>query len=443
MVWASLTLTVLSVASALYVPVLAGQEQNPAAGQAAGAQAAGAPKQPAWKSRAEYDAFQAIVAATDPNKRIQAAQAFLKAYPSSDFKDTADVAMMNSYRQLNNIPQAMDAAKNALQTNPNNLDAMNFLSFVFPFVYKDTDPNKQQELQNAETTAKHGLEVLQGVQKPAGVSDDQFNTQLKQIRATFNGAVGFAALQQKNYADAIKYFTSATQDNPADAYNTYRLGLAYYYSQPPDYNNAMWYLARSVSLAKAPNSGAQASDLQKFFNQVYVSRHGSDQGEQDVLTQAAASATPPQGFNVTPAPKHTHTGNQAVDAFYDMEDALRVGGEQATQAFQQLKGQPLEMSGKVISVDPSPSGSVVKLAATPESQQASTPDVQVDVAQPGAKNLKPGTLVRFKGTIADFSATPFSITLNPGSINQEDLDAAASATPAPAKHTPTHRRPAH
>ena len=67
-------------------------------------------KQPQWKSREEYDAFNAMATEKDPNKRISLAEAFLQKYASSDFKDSAYVVEMQTYVQLNQNDKAVEAA---------------------------------------------------------------------------------------------------------------------------------------------------------------------------------------------------------------------------------------------------------------------------------------------------------------------------------------------
>ena len=93
-----------------------------------------------WKSRDEYDAFNAMATEKDPNKKISLAEAFLQKFSNSDFKDGAYVVEMQTYQQLNQADKAVEAGHKALEANPDNLDALRFLSFVFPFVYKADDP---------------------------------------------------------------------------------------------------------------------------------------------------------------------------------------------------------------------------------------------------------------------------------------------------------------
>src|SRR5262249_33720600 len=154
-----------------------------------------------------------MVKEQDANKRIAAAEAFLQKYGgTSDFKDQAYQVEMGTYQQLGNSDKAIDAGEKAGQANPDNIGALNYLSFAFPFTFKADDAQKDTKLAQAESHAKHGLEVLQKIQKPAGVSDDQFNQQVKAFRANFNNSIGFAALQRKNYADALTSLKAAAED---------------------------------------------------------------------------------------------------------------------------------------------------------------------------------------------------------------------------------------
>jgi len=75
-----------------------------------------------------------------------------------------------------------------------------------------------------------------------------------------------------------------------------------------------------------------------------------------------------------------------------------------------------------------------------------TYDVELkDATQADAKYLSKGDPVRFQGTISAYVTAPtFVLTLDPGTINQEDLDSAKAkaqekkpAKPAPRKRT-TH-----
>jgi len=406
---------------------------------------AGTAKQPQWKSREEYDAFQAILSKKDPTQMAAAADAFLQKYPNSDFRDQADLAKLQAYQQLNQSDKAMEAARDALKANPNNLPALNYLSFALPFVYKPTDANKDQELADLDSYAKKGLDVLGQQQKPANMSDDQFNQQIKQLRANFNDAQGFVALQKKDYATAITSLNAAKQDNPSDPFIFYRLGLAYLNSAPPDFDHAIWNLARAAVLAKTAKAG-DAAAIEKYYQQVYQSRHGSDAGQNDIETQAASSVDPPADFKVAQAPKHTPTGNPFIDAFYNYEDNLKAGGDTETSTWSQIKGQNFGGPGWVDNVDKAPDGSyLVHIDITNDAKgKNGVYDIELKDTQPGCKDLSQGDPVRFTGSISAYTTTPsFVLTLANGNINEDDLKAAAAEKEQKKPATRPHRRPSH
>jgi tetratricopeptide (TPR) repeat protein len=398
-----------------------------------------------WKNRDEYDAFNAMVTEKDVNKKVSLAEAFLQKFSNSDFKDGAYVVEMQTYQQLNQPDKAIEAGHKALEVNPENLDALRYLSFVFPFIYKADDPEAAAKLSRAESDAKHGLEVLQKLQKPAGVSDEQFNQGVKGLRAIFNGAVGFAALQRKDYQAAIISYKAASEDNPSDWYVFYRMGLAYLYSNTHDYDHAIWYIARALALAQAAKD-PNAQEFDDYLKKTYVGYHGNDQGLSDIVTQAASSVNPPDGFKVSPMEAPKHTGNPLVDGFNDMTYPLKFGGETAQKQWDGLKGQPIGLGGVIDSVEKGsdPGTYLVRIGILDQSK--ATPgvyDIELkDTKQPNVKNLQRGDAVTFKGTMDSYTATPNVVLTVVGEITQPDP--LPDKPPAKEKpKAPVHHHPAH
>jgi tetratricopeptide (TPR) repeat protein len=317
------------------------------------------------------------------------------------------------------------------------------LSFVFPFVYKADDPEAPARLSRAESDAKHGLEVLQKLQKPAGATDEQFNQAVKGLRAVFNGSVGFAALQRKDYAAAVTSYKAASEDNPSDWYVFYRMGLAYLYSNPHDYDHGIWYIARALALAQAAKD-PNAEEFGKYLKQTYIGYHGNDQGLQDIVTQAASSVNPPDGFKVAAMEAPKHTGNKLVDEFNDMTYPLKFGGETAQKVWDGLKGQPLALGGVVGSVEKGSEAGTYLVRIDILDTSKATPgvyDIEVkDSKQPNVKNLARGDVVTFKGTVDSYTATPNLVLTVVGEITQPDP--LPDKPPVKEKPKPT-RRPTH
>ncbi|MGH9356292.1 MAG: tetratricopeptide repeat protein [Terriglobia bacterium] len=403
------------------------------AGQAAPA------KQPQWKSRAEYDAFQEIVKTGAAQQKISLADAFLAKYPASDFKAQAELLKVQAYAQMKEVSQATAAAQQALKDSPIDpvkIAALHYLAFVFPYTYNSKAPDAAAAAATAESQAKEGLQLLQQVKKPTGASEAAFEAQVKQYRTDFNRSAGFAALQQKDYANAVTYLKAAIQDNPQDTHSLSLLGQAYLYMKPPDKASALWYLARGAAIAQQQNT-PNAAALQKFFSQVYVSAHGSDAGEKTLMAQAAASATPPAGFAVAPPPKHQKTGNTNVDAFYEIQDALAVGGDQAQQAWSGLKGQPLGIIAFVESVAPGtvPGTYVVRADVMPQDRGvAGDYNLELQTNQSDAQYLMLGDPIHFQGTISAYTQTPkFMLTLSGVQIDNASLQMASERAKAAAQ----------
>ncbi len=415
-----------SIVEAAATPAGGGQEQK---------------KQPQWKSTDEYNAFQAMSKETDPNKKLSLADAFLQKFSNSDFKYLAHLQMMQAYQQLGQADKAVGEAREVLKDDVANIQALQYLAFALPFLYKPADANAATELSNIESTAKTGLDALAKVQKPPNVTEEQFNTAIKPVRAVFNAALGFAALQKKDYAAAITSFKAAMDDNPNDMYTTYRLGVAYLSSATPDYSNAFWYLARAVSLGKT-NKAPDEAGIEKYLTDAYANYHGNDDGLQALIAQAGAAPNPPAGFAVAPLQKPKPTGNPQIDSFNEVTFQLKLGGPLAQKAWDQLKGQPLGLGGFVHDVQKgSDPGTYLVHITLDQAKVASGYDIELkDSTQPAAAELSQGDPVHFQGTIASYTNTPtFVLTLEKGTINDDDLEAAKAKTKTKAK--PTRRRP--
>jgi tetratricopeptide (TPR) repeat protein len=463
-----------------------------------------AAKTPQWKSREEYDAYNAMLTEKDPDKKIALAEAFVQKFSTSDFKSGAYLTEMQVYYSQGKSDKAVEVGKKVLEVDPDSVDALAFLSYVFPFTFNSNPPAWQAStpysavgttiqavvggsahlevltkagksganappfaagatvcengntapcwedkgaldqyvttsLSRANSDAHHGLDLLQKIQKPANLTDAQFTALVNPKRAVFNGTVGFVALQNKDYATAITSLKAGDSDNPSDVYGFYRLGLAYLYSTPPDYDNAIWNIARAVALAQAqgakdPTMKDQGDKISAFLKRAYVNYHGTDTGLSDIITQAAGSPNPPDGFKVTKAEAPKPTGNNLVDAFNTLTWPLKLGGETAQKQWDVVKGQPIALGGAVTSVEKSPDAAnvyLVHIAILDSTKSADGYDIELkDSTQPNVKNLVKGDLVQYKGTLDSYVATPTMILTLVGEVTS-DLPDKPPAKPAP------------
>ncbi|MBI2817398.1 MAG: tetratricopeptide repeat protein [Acidobacteria bacterium] len=382
-----------------------------------------------FKDRAEYDAYNAVEQAKDPAAQVEAAEKYLAAYPQSKVAERILTLKLQAYQQLNKVPELQETAEKLLEVNPKQVYALFLLSTLFPQTFNPQDPAADQKLSAAADRAKAGLEQTATLEKPANVPDADFKKQKDQLDAAFHQALGFASLQKKQYEPAQQELKKAIELNPTDAAGFYRLGIAYLTPEPRNYDQGIWALARAVSIT-GPTSlpGEMQTQVKDYLNKVYESQHGSKEGLDALLTQAATSPFPPPDFHIqtaeemappepeptpTPEAKRELTVKPEELSSYDIiQKYLQAGGQKADDTWELLKGSQLTLPGKVVGATPAARPRTVQLAVAPELQnQDARFDVEVTLAAPSAKPIAKGETRTFEGTVDSYRAKPFLLKL--------------------------------
>ena len=252
-----------------------------------------------WKDRAEYDAFNTMAQATDPNQQVELADKYLADYPETNFADKVQEFKLQAYQKLNDSGQIQATATKLLEVKPDHFHALYLLSYLMPRTIDAQDPAMGQKLDRASEYARRGLQGVGSLPKPEGLSDPDFQKQKDQATAVFHQTSGFVALQKKDYSQAERELRQSAEMNPTDSLGFYWLGLAYLSPKPAQHDPGMWALARAVSIT-GPNAlpPATKSQVRDYLDQVYDARHGSTEGLEEVLAQASASPFPPPDFHV-------------------------------------------------------------------------------------------------------------------------------------------------
>ncbi len=397
---------------------------------------------PEIKDPAEYNAYVGAMQQQDPTAKVSALEAFLTQYPNSVMKTTALELLMGTYQQAGNQAKVVDAAKRLLTADPNNLRALALLTFLARQSVS-AGQNPQQNLADLQTYCTKGLDALKANQKPAGMSDADFDKLKKQVAIIFNGGCGFAGLQNKDYQHAQLYLRAAVEAEPNDLQNVYPLALAYLTANPPDSLDGLFFIARAAHLA-AGSAGAQQID--SYGRKAYKNYHGSEEGWSDVQAAAAANPVPPQGFNITkyvpptPAQQAADIVKGKTDAdikqlsFGEWELVLSAGPpDDQNKVWNVIKSVPLQMEGTVLEAT---SPTEVHIAASEDDIEQKRPDITLTMSGPIPPRLMPkaGDTLDFEGTPTTYTATPFMMNMENGKLLRP------KAT-TPAKKTPTRRRP--
>lgn len=422
--------------------------QSFAQGAAQPAQGAPATQQKQIKDPAEYNAYVNAIQQSEPTQKVQALEAFLQTYPSSVMKEDGLEQLMVAYQQAGNRPKTIEAADRVLQVNPNNVRALALLAYNYRAAAAQGGSQMQQNLAQAEQYGQRGLQALHNMPKPEGMSDADFTKLHNETTAIFDGAVGFAALQRKDFTAAQKDFREAVADeSQPNISDIYPLATADLEAKPMN-PEGFWFIVKAAQLAQGPGQ----QQILEYGRKKYIRYHGSEQGWTELVNDAKASASvlPPAGFTVAAAPPPPSPAQQAADlvkakdpkqmSFAEWESVLSSGNQQAADTvWSAIKDKAVKLQASVISA----TSTGVKLAGSDDDIEAKAADITLSMAKPIPARLapQPGTMMAFQGTVRSYTPTPFMMTMTEGVLLDKNGNPVSSA-PASAHPATTHKKPA-
>ncbi len=422
----------------------AGQQPagQPAAGQqpaATGQQANVPTSQKVIKDPAEYNAYITALNTTDPAAKGAAMEAFVAQYPQSIVKIDALEQAMGAYQQANNQQKVQQIAQQILTIEPNNVRALAIVVFLERGQVKDAASGAK-----ARSDAERGLQELPNWKTPEGVSPADYEKMKNQMENIFAGTAAFGALQQKDYANAAKYYEQALKIDPNDLGNNYQMAIALLESNPSN-PLGFWYGAKALSIAQKQNPQAFQA-WSPYFLSRYKKYHGNTDDWNQRMATAAAETAPPPNFvaGIPLAPTPCDLAAQAVQqndpsqlSFSDYElvlscrDKTPANKEAADKvwAFIQAKEKngeaKLKMPVKVVAV---PDPSTLQVAVSDDNQTANKADMRVAMDKPMTKPPAAGASIDVIGVISEYTPDPFMFTMIKG-----ELPAAKPAAKTPAK----------
>lgn len=176
--------------------------------------------------REQATAYESFVKERDLAKKVRLGNDFLQKYPKTPLAERVDVALMNGYREQQDWKNMYLWADNALALRPDNVDILTTVSWTIPHVYNPDDPDAAAELNKAEKYARHALDVIAAMPKPAGMSDADFAKAKAQKSFQAHSALGLVYFRRANYADSARELQLATKGNPTpDPTDLYVLGI--------------------------------------------------------------------------------------------------------------------------------------------------------------------------------------------------------------------------
>jgi tetratricopeptide (TPR) repeat protein len=175
-------------------------------------------------NKAEVTAYNAFVSAQtgDPATQIQLGEDFIAKYPQSQYIKGVYAALTTTYYATGNIDKMNAAGAKALEMDPDNVDVLSLLAMVISRRAHATTPEGAQQVKNAEAYARHAIELIPNMAKPATVDDATFEKAKNDKLSLSHSALGLINFNNKKYEDARTELNLAVQlastPDPVDYY---------------------------------------------------------------------------------------------------------------------------------------------------------------------------------------------------------------------------------
>jgi len=179
------------------------------------------PENDAYK--AIYNAQQALKTGNgDPMKLVDLSEAFVAKFPMSYYAGPVYAMLTEAYLNAGQTDKMIEAGTKALELNPDNVDVLAIMAWAIPRRTNGTGPDATQQLQKAQTYAHHGLDLIMTMEKPAGMSDSDFEANKNESSAMCHDGLGVVAVKTGKYDDAITELKQAIMltkmPDPVDFY---------------------------------------------------------------------------------------------------------------------------------------------------------------------------------------------------------------------------------
>ena len=418
---------------------------------APGGQDAGAGKQP--YTMAEYNAYQAAKAETNPAQQIKLLDDFVSKYPNSALLIYIYPLYMQAYGQLKDYPKVItysdklaglgEKVDAATRFNAYYTHAIAYSTLLSADKNAAKDTALAKAAQDAVATA---LKTLDEVKKPDGVADDAWATQTKTFRMTLNSIGAQAATVQKDYPAAIGFYKAYLALNPDEPITNYNLGKTYLALTPPQSMDGFWYVARGAASKNATQ--AQAKQLKDYLRKIIQNYQQAacdnltDAELNELLQLAGGSAERPASYNL-PSSADLDAARKDMTIASVVAD-LKAGGDKAKVTW--LASCALEFPGVPGKVIENVSGDpvVLKVAfvtSDAEFDAATVPNMEVKiVGQAEVARVEKDSAIHFTGSLVSYDPEPaFMLHWEKGKVNEEDIPKEKSAPKKTVRKKPASR----
>jgi tetratricopeptide (TPR) repeat protein len=180
-------------------------------------------------NKAEEAEYKKVLAAqgADPATQIQAGEEFISKFPMSRYSGGVYGMLTGAYYATGNTDKMFATGDKALGDDPDNVDVLALLAMAIPRRVKANTPDGAAQLHKAEGYAKHAIELIPSMPKPATMDDAAFEKVKNDKLALAHSGLGLVDIDHQKYDDAKTELEQAVKlASSPDPVDYYLLGNA-------------------------------------------------------------------------------------------------------------------------------------------------------------------------------------------------------------------------
>ena len=151
---------------------------------------------------------------TDVAKKNQMGEAFVLKYPQSRYRVEVYSWLVKGYYGNGEIDKMEAAGEKELAIQPADATTLAILGQTLRRAMNANTPEPLKRLMKAEQYSKKALELIPVLQKPAGLTDEQFTAAKNQTSALAYSGLGLVAYRRGKYEDAIPNLEQSVKLDP-------------------------------------------------------------------------------------------------------------------------------------------------------------------------------------------------------------------------------------
>jgi tetratricopeptide (TPR) repeat protein len=176
------------------------------------------------KEEAAYQAFHKAGEDTG-DKKIHLGLTFLAKYPTDRYTEAVYEELSQAYYNRKDLPSFYMYSEKGLSLFPDDVHLLALSGWVIPRAYDAHESDADKKLERAEAYEKHALDLIDKMQKPDGLTANQFAEFRTGELAVVHSGLGLVYFRREQYDTSEKELEIATKNEPTpDPTDLYVLG---------------------------------------------------------------------------------------------------------------------------------------------------------------------------------------------------------------------------